>query len=228
MRLLDYIVTSLIKTRLIKKRLKYCRLPPSFFGRNLSLWSWKFSCSLLRSSLMDRPVTLAWLSCYEVKYSVLRTKTGSWSGKLSQFQKSHVMSQLIFPAIFLNHTKMLMCIPRINKCWETTGMRETDVSEPWLSLACCPFPGDCKCRAVVMMMMSAGDNSWLVYQSSLAVPPAETSESSRRNEGRNENFAYSASLIRQRIFYMPYNLTTWELRFYFPSDGRCAVDFYRR
>jgi hypothetical protein len=39
----------------------------------------------------------------------------------------------------------------------------------------------------IMMMMPAGDNSWLVHQSSLAVLPAETS---RRNGRRRENFAY--------------------------------------
>jgi hypothetical protein len=68
-------------------------------------------------------------------------------------------------------------------------------------------PGECEWTAVVMimmmMMMTAGDNSWLVYHSSLAVLPAETSGASRRNGRRNENFAYSVSLIRQRIFYFP-------------------------
>jgi hypothetical protein len=46
------------------------------------------------------------------------------------------------------------------------------------------------CRVMVvkiMMMMPAGDNSWLVHQSSLAVLP---SEKSRRNGRRRENFAY--------------------------------------
>jgi hypothetical protein len=62
-------------------------------------------------------------------------------------------------------------------------------------------PRVCEWRAVVMML--AGENSRLVYQSSLAVLPAETSGASRRNGRRNENFAYSVSLIRQRIFYMP-------------------------
>jgi hypothetical protein len=37
--------------------------------------------------------------------------------------------------------------------------------------------GECECRAMVMMM-PAGDNSWLVYQSSWAVLPAETSGAS--------------------------------------------------
>jgi hypothetical protein len=43
---------------------------------------------------------------------------------------------------------------------------------------------------VIMMMMPAGDDSWLIHQSSLAVLPAETSGESRRNWQRNENFAY--------------------------------------
>jgi hypothetical protein len=28
------------------------------------------------------------------------------------------------------------------------------------------------------------------------------------------------------IFYVPLNLRAWGLRPYFPSEGRCAVDFY--
>jgi hypothetical protein len=34
---------------------------------------------------------------------------------------------------------------------------------------------------MMMMMMPAEDNSWIVYQRSLAVLPAETSGASRRN-----------------------------------------------
>jgi hypothetical protein len=41
-----------------------------------------------------------------------------------------------------------------------------------------------------MMMMSAGDNSWLVHQSSLLVLPAETSWVSRMNGRSSENIAY--------------------------------------
>jgi hypothetical protein len=44
-------------------------------------------------------------------------------------------------------------------------------------------------RAMVVMML-AGDKSWLVHQSSLAVLPAETCGASRRNWRRGENFAY--------------------------------------
>jgi hypothetical protein len=55
----------------------------------------------------------------------------------------------------------------------------------------------------VVVVMTAGDNAWLVYQSSLAVLPPETSRASRRNGRMNEDFAYSVYLIRQRIFYMP-------------------------
>jgi hypothetical protein len=57
----------------------------------------------------------------------------------------------------------------------------------------------CEWRAVVMMM-PAGDTSWLVYQNSLAVIPGEISGTNRRNEQRNEKFSCSVSLIRQRIF----------------------------
>jgi hypothetical protein len=41
-----------------------------------------------------------------------------------------------------------------------------------------------------MVIMPAGDNSWLVHQSPLAVLPAETSGASRRNGWTSENFAY--------------------------------------
>jgi hypothetical protein len=41
----------------------------------------------------------------------------------------------------------------------------------------------------MVMIMPAGDNYWLVHQSSLVVLPAETSGASRRNGGRSENFA---------------------------------------
>jgi hypothetical protein len=46
------------------------------------------------------------------------------------------------------------------------------------------------CEWSVVVMMQSGDNSWLVYQSSLEVLPAETSGASRRNGRRSENFAY--------------------------------------
>jgi hypothetical protein len=56
-----------------------------------------------------------------------------------------------------------------------------------------------------MVMMPAGDNSWLIHQSSLAVLPAETSGASRRNGRRSGNFAYQylkylkGSLARRKI-----------------------------
>jgi hypothetical protein len=55
------------------------------------------------------------------------------------------------------------------------------------------------------MMMLAGDNAWLVYQSSMAVIPAETSGASRRNGRRSGNFSYQylkylkGSLICRKI-----------------------------
>jgi hypothetical protein len=60
-------------------------------------------------------------------------------------------------------------------------------------------PGECEQRAVVVMML-AGDNSWLVYQSSLAILPAEPSGASRRN-GR-----------RMRILHIQY---IWYINRYF-------------
>jgi hypothetical protein len=54
-------------------------------------------------------------------------------------------------------------------------------------------------------MVSPGDNSLLVHQSSLAVLPAETSGVSRKNGRRSENFAYQylkylkGSLTRRKI-----------------------------
>jgi hypothetical protein len=59
-------------------------------------------------------------------------------------------------------------------------------------------PGECEWRAVVKMM-PAGDNSWLVSQSSLAVLPEETSGASIRN-GRRSECTYSVLLIHQLIF----------------------------
>jgi hypothetical protein len=50
-------------------------------------------------------------------------------------------------------------------------------------------PGD-KWAWTAIIMMPSGDNYWLVHQSSLTVLPADTSEASRRNGRRSENFAY--------------------------------------
>jgi hypothetical protein len=58
----------------------------------------------------------------------------------------------------------------------------------------CSSPGDIwSWRAMVvmiMMKMQAEDNFWLVHQSSLAVPPAETFGAGMRNGRRSENFAH--------------------------------------
>jgi hypothetical protein len=43
---------------------------------------------------------------------------------------------------------------------------------------------------VRMMMMPAGDNSWLVHKSSLTLLPAKIYEESRKNGRMSENFAY--------------------------------------
>jgi hypothetical protein len=51
-------------------------------------------------------------------------------------------------------------------------------------------PGEMWAWRVMVMMMPAGENSWLVHQSFLAILPAETCGVSRRNGWRSENFAY--------------------------------------
>jgi hypothetical protein len=55
--------------------------------------------------------------------------------------------------------------------------------------AYCSSPGDMWAWRAMVVMMPAGDNSWLVYQSCLIVIPAEISRASRRNGRRSENFA---------------------------------------
>jgi hypothetical protein len=52
----------------------------------------------------------------------------------------------------------------------------------------CSSPGNMWAWRMIVIMMPAGDNSWLVHQSSLAVLPADSSGESRRN-GRSEDFA---------------------------------------
>jgi hypothetical protein len=49
-------------------------------------------------------------------------------------------------------------------------------------------PGDMRAWRA-MVMMPAEDNIWLVHQSSLAILPAQTSWTSRRNGRKSENFA---------------------------------------
>jgi hypothetical protein len=75
------------------------------------------------------------------------------------------------------------------------------------------------------------DSGWgqllTLHQSSLAALPAEPSGESRKNGRWSENFAYSVAEIPKGILNMPQNLTTWDLRLYFPSEGRCVEDFYR-
>jgi hypothetical protein len=77
--------------------------------------------------------------------------------------------------------------PGLNSWWNMMMMR--------LCLRTAPIvhpPGDMwawRARAMMMiMMMSAEDNSWLVHQRSLAVLLAETSGRSRRNGEKSENF----------------------------------------
>jgi hypothetical protein len=59
--------------------------------------------------------------------------------------------------------------------------------------------GECEWRAV-LMTMSAGDNSRLVYQSSLAVLPPQSSGARRRNGRRSEDFANQYLELPQGIY----------------------------
>jgi hypothetical protein len=56
-------------------------------------------------------------------------------------------------------------------------------------------------RAMVIMMPTE-ENSWLVHQSSLAILPAETSESEYEEWTKEWEFCESVAEIRQRIFNM--------------------------
>jgi hypothetical protein len=100
---------------------------------------------------------------------------------------------------------------------------ETDVSEPQPLLAYCSSAGECKRGSRGDYV--GGGNSWLVYQSSLVVLPAEKSGASRRNGRRSENFAFSVSFIRQRIFNMPYNLTDMGLPALLPIRRKVYCGF---
>jgi hypothetical protein len=56
--------------------------------------------------------------------------------------------------------------------------------------AYCLAPGHMWAWTTMVILMIAGDNSWLVHHSCLEVLPAETSVVSRTNRRRSENFAY--------------------------------------
>jgi hypothetical protein len=76
-------------------------------------------------------------------------------------------------------------------------------------------------------MMSKGENSWSVHQSSLAVLPAEPSGSKSGGYGRRKyGFClWNIYFILVEFFYMP--LKSYNIGLYFPSEERCAADFYR-
>jgi hypothetical protein len=95
------------------------------------------------------------------------------------------------------------CVKRIDWDWDWVRLRLRTAATTGPIVR---PPGDMWSWKAMVAMMPSGDNSWLVHQNSLAVLPAETSGESRRNGRRSENFAC--------------------LRIYFPSEGRCAADFY--
>jgi hypothetical protein len=49
---------------------------------------------------------------------------------------------------------------------------------------------------------------------------------SRRVDEGNENVVYPSPWNFRTSFNMEKNLTTWDILLYFPSEGRCAADFY--
>jgi hypothetical protein len=80
--------------------------------------------------------------------------------------------------------------------------------------ACCSSPGDMWAWRAMVMMILAGDDSWLIHQSSLAALPAETSGASRRN-GWSEDFAY------QYVKYVKGSLTCHKIL----RHGTCGFTF---
>jgi hypothetical protein len=56
--------------------------------------------------------------------------------------------------------------------------------------AYCSSPDDTVIWRTMEKIMPCWDNSWVVHQSSLAVPPAEMSGASRSNVRRSKNFAH--------------------------------------
>jgi hypothetical protein len=77
-------------------------------------------------------------------------------------------------------------------------------------------------------MSSTEENSQFVHQNSLAILQAESSGSKQDERGKGKmNFVFEIFLfILASDIYFPLNLTTWDLRLYFPSEGRRAADFF--
>jgi hypothetical protein len=122
----------------------------------------------------------------------------------------------------------------LHYCWLTLidwliMMRWDYVSEmrPLISLLFISRVWAWRAMVMVLMMMPAGYNSWLVHQSSQTVLPAEISGASRRNGRRSENFAYQYLKYLKGFLSCRKILRHGTFPLYFPSEGRCAVDFYR-
>jgi hypothetical protein len=96
----------------------------------------------------------------------------------------------------------------IDRLWRDETM-SLNCGQQW---AYCSSPG-----WYVSMEIHGGSNSWLVQQSSLAVLPAQTSGA--MDEGMR--------ILPTSFWNTSRNLTTWDLRLCFPSEGRCAADFNR-
>jgi hypothetical protein len=78
------------------------------------------------------------------------------------------------------------------------------------------------------MMMMTKENSWFVHQSSLAILPVESSSSKQRK------WAIGVRIWPCKVFLFIlasdflHTIKSYNIGFqpYFPSEGRCAVDFY--
>jgi hypothetical protein len=71
---------------------------------------------------------------------------------------------------------------------------------------------------VLVSVLATGPKGW-GYQSALAAT-RDISGASRKWE-----FSLSIPVGLQDFFYMPYNLTTWDVRLYLPSEGKVCCGF---
>jgi hypothetical protein len=98
--------------------------------------------------------------------------------QLERYKPSHNLAREIFKLKSRSESTGTIDYDGVRLCLRTAA-----ANGPIVHLLC-----DMWAWNAMVVMMPAGDNSWLVHQSSLAVPPAETSGESRRSGRRSENF----------------------------------------
>jgi hypothetical protein len=106
---------------------------------------------------------------------------------------------------------------------------ETDVTELWPLWAYCSSPGDFDVDHGMMVSTGANSSTRVLWQPPvLSGGPVSRGISgvSRRIAEGNENLVYPSSWDFKPSLTCRKNLTTWDLRLYFPSERRCAADFY--